>query len=279
VIRYFARAVYRIRSSKLALLRATIGDKYYIDLPQMYTTSIVHKSVLEKGKSRNKGFFYNIFPPDANGAASICLVEDRYLESLIPISWVGSSPKSFPVAYTQNKEQTIAVRKQEFRRSNSKWPAMAGRLYDECWNLTIVDNFKLYLFAALLSTGHLQTIFQKAFYNSRLFKLMLFANLYHDITDPLSEQLKYLKDLCDINNIKYKNVVSFHDKFLKLLHKMFQLLEKINNKIRRIGRSETLSLYKDYPLEPVPRLIDAYNWIKELDIQNNFIKHFISKRR
>jgi glycosyltransferase involved in cell wall biosynthesis len=284
-INYFARAAYRIRFAKWAILQATIGNKYYIDLPQLYTTSIVNKSVVEKVKSKNNGIFYTLNPPDANGAANICLTVDKYLETLIPISWVGSSPKSTPIEFARNKElykNNTNNRKQELYRSFDKWPLLAGKLYDADWNLTIVYNFKLYLFAALLTTKHLQTGFQKMIYNSKAFKILLFANLYHDIKykqrskEIESEQMIYLEELVRINKIKFKTIITCHKTLSQFVCKFFSIVEKISWRLSGCRHKPVLNAFKSYPLEPIPRLMDAYNLIKELDKENNFIKNFIS---
>jgi glycosyltransferase involved in cell wall biosynthesis len=281
-VSYSARAVYQIKSAKWAILQATIGNKYYIDLPQMYTTSIVHKTVIEKVRKKHNGAFYCINPPDANGAANICLIENKYLESLIPISWVGSSPKSISVQFAQNKKDYINNAKREIYRAIERWPSMAGKFYDKNWNVTIVNNFKLFLFASLLATGHLQSAFQKKVYNSKLFKTLVFSNLYHDIKysqskQPDDKQQAYLEELVKINNVKFKSVLLYHKTIFRLVRKMFNLAERVNRKFTRYYHVPVMQLYKTYPLEPVPRLMDAYNWVKELDEQSNFIEQYISE--
>jgi glycosyltransferase involved in cell wall biosynthesis len=269
---YSARAIYRIRFAKWSILEATIGNKFYIDLPQMYTTSIVNKIVIEKCKNKNEGMFYSLFPPDANGAANICLMEDRYLESLIPISWVGTSSRSS----FKSQRQTD----QEIHRLLERWPPMAGKLIDKDKNLSVVNDFKLYLFAALLSTKHLQTGFQKRVYNSKFFRTLLFANLYHNIKylqqkQVDDKQLLYLEELININKIKFKTVVLFHKTFRKITMRIFSIIDRINRKLIGYHHAPAMYLRKTYPLDPVPRLMDASNMIKELDRQNNFIERFI----
>jgi glycosyltransferase involved in cell wall biosynthesis len=277
-VNYLARARYWIRPAKWAILQATIGNKSYIDLPQMYTTSVVNKTVIEKVKEKNGGLFYSINPPDANGAANICLIEDSYLESLTPISWVGSSPKSVGMIYRQNREQFI--KEEKIYQINDKWPSMAGKFFDKDGNRTIVNNFKLFLFASLLATGNLQTAFQRKIYNSKLFKTLLFANLYYDIKRSQSnqtddKQLLYLKELVKINKIKFRTVILYHKSIFRLVRMIFTITDKTARIVNGCYCVPKMGFYKSYPLEPTPRLMDAYNIIKELDKEKGFIEKLI----
>jgi glycosyltransferase involved in cell wall biosynthesis len=275
-ISYSARSACFIKSSQWGILEATVGNKSYINLPQMYTTSIIRKTVIEKAKAKNGGSFYSTTPPDANGAAIICLLEDKYIESLIPIGWVGSSPRSGPIRWfkKQNKKEYFLEEKQMV--TLSKFPEQMGVSLDKDDNLHIVHNHKLYLWASLLQTKYLQPFWMRILFNSKIFKILLFTRLYIDIKDPSSEQINYLRELCAVNKIDYTTVSAIPKFFLyKKACRIFSIIEKFKNKFH-VNNSRAMALKKSYPLKTVPRLMDAYYLIDKMDMENNFIGNFMA---
>ncbi|MDR2407157.1 MAG: glycosyltransferase family 2 protein, partial [Bacteroidales bacterium] len=174
---YSAHAKYVVKHSKFEILNATIGTGAYIHLPQMYTTSIIHSSVVLNVKMRNNGNFYASLNPDANGAANICSVENKYLESLIPLAWVGSSPKSNGLIFSTNKDKYMKEYSLNLNSNVIRWNPLAG-YFNNGVNDRNIHNFKMYLFESLLQTRHLQKPFWARVYNSKPFKTMLFATVY-----------------------------------------------------------------------------------------------------
>ncbi|MDR2408657.1 MAG: glycosyltransferase family 2 protein [Bacteroidales bacterium] len=286
-INYTATADYTIKNSRIELWNATIiGIKDYLDLPQMYTTSLVHESVIRTVKTKNAGKFYTCINPDANGAAVICSLGEKYIESLIPLSWVGSSPKSTGLLFGSDRKNYYKETLPAF--DTKKWNSLAGFISNGNDSRTI-HNSKMYFFEALLQTSHLQSYFWKTIYNAKLFKTILFSNVYSEIKNTRSREIVFLKEISMINNISFNVVIGF-EKARVLIKNLFSIMKRICNKInsvflpiKLINRISTrchnkpvIKLYKTYPLETNPTIMDAYNLIKELDKQSDFIERYIS---
>jgi hypothetical protein len=168
----------------------------------MYTTSLVHTSVVQDIKAKNKGRFYSSLIPDANGAANICSWEDKYLESRIPLAWVGSSPKSTGLVYSTNKEKFQKENSLTFDSNAIRWNPLAG-FFNNGVNDRITDSVKMYLFESILQTRHLQKPFLAKTYNSKIFKIMLFARVYDQIKKTSPKGMIFLREIAELNEISF----------------------------------------------------------------------------
>jgi glycosyltransferase involved in cell wall biosynthesis len=269
-ISYSACTKYVIKHSKFELLNATIGTGEYIHLPQMYTTSIVHKSVIRNVKAKNNGNFYDSLNPDANGAASICSLENKYMESLIPLSWVGSSPKSNGLIYATNKDKYRKENSLNLNPNIIRWNPLAGH-FNNGINDRIICNFKMYLFESLLQTRHLQKPFWAKTYNSNWFKTMLFAAVYAQIKKRSPGEVVYLKEIDELNKISFGTVrlcsltISW---FVRSILKAGGILYMIKNEIFL----KTLRLKRGYMADSKIRLMDACGYIRKLDKEKTLYK-------
>jgi glycosyltransferase involved in cell wall biosynthesis len=274
VISYSAWAKYAVKHAKFELLNATIGAGEYIHLPQMYTASIIHTSVVQNIKMKNNGFFYTSLIPDANGAASICSLENRYMESLIPLSWVGSSPKSNGLIYSTNKDRFRKENSLNFDSKTVNWNPLAG-LFNKGINARNIDNFKMYLFESLLQTRHLQKPFWAKVYNSKSFKTMLFAAVYAQIKKG-SKEMDFLKEIAELNKISFGTVRFCRFTVSWLVHSILKICEIIR-RIKTEVFSKTLRLKRGYMPDSQIRLMDACKYVRKLDTEKNFTQSFINK--
>jgi len=87
-----------IRVSRKELNRALRGEIDYFELPQMYVSSLFHKSLLEEARRLGNGKVILSHPQDASLVAVGCTIERRFLRSEVPLGWVGSSIKSAGLA-------------------------------------------------------------------------------------------------------------------------------------------------------------------------------------
>ncbi|MDR1904099.1 MAG: glycosyltransferase family 2 protein [Treponema sp.] len=267
-ISYSAVSSFRIKNTKLEILNATIGLINYIDLPQMYTTSIVHKSIIKKTREKNLGYFYSDINPDANGAANICSSEKKYIESLVPLGWVGSSIKSNGLLYGLDREKYIRENTINPKPIFIKWNQQAGLFNKHLHNL------KIYLFEALLQTRHLQTHIWEKIYSSKIFKIILFANVYSEIKNKEPEKTICLKETLTINNISFGTV--------RIVEKVWKYIKRIVRKIQRLAEKlnaktlvKKINFKMEYPSDSALRLMDAYKHIDKLAVESGFIKEFI----
>jgi hypothetical protein len=79
----------------------TSGISYHAG-PQMYTTTVVHKDLVNKIKSAQEGLLIRGHPQDAFLAASILRESPNFLWSGSPLSWVGTSEKSAGLAISNS---------------------------------------------------------------------------------------------------------------------------------------------------------------------------------
>lgn len=92
-VSYSATVKYQVKSSKKEMYRCLYSKNDYFNLPQMYTTSLFHSSLIDKVRRMQNGKFLTYGISDANMAAISVTMEKKYLYSELPLGWVGTSPK------------------------------------------------------------------------------------------------------------------------------------------------------------------------------------------
>lgn len=78
--------------SKKQLKSALSGEIDYIHLPQMYSGGFQRRSLINRVLRSQNGVYFKSVSPDAYSALMACVHTYRYIETKIPMSWVGSSP-------------------------------------------------------------------------------------------------------------------------------------------------------------------------------------------
>jgi glycosyltransferase involved in cell wall biosynthesis len=184
-ISYSARSCVQIKNSKLEALWALMGFHPYFELPEMYTTSLFHRSLIQEAQNRQGGKLFLAHPQDANLGAIACCLEPRYLHSYIPLGWVGSSPKSAGMAIgasfvsdiSAEKSTTVGdVRNDYIKKTNeSKIP-----YHWQAGDFTLASS-ALYFWGALLQTPMNYSKSLAAFLNSRFFVTLMLAGVCHEI--------------------------------------------------------------------------------------------------
>ena len=108
-VSYIAYNKITVKNCKFETIKTLLGLKSYFDLPHMYTTSIFNKKVINEAKKIQNGILFVTHPQDANLAAIGCSLEKYYINSKIPLSWVGTSPKSAGMAITENSDEDLMI--------------------------------------------------------------------------------------------------------------------------------------------------------------------------
>lgn len=80
------------RDSKKQLQRCLDGKTDYIYLPQMYSGGFHRRSLINRTIRAQNGQYFKSVTPDAYSALMACIHTYRYLETGMPMTWVGSSP-------------------------------------------------------------------------------------------------------------------------------------------------------------------------------------------
>lgn len=133
-----------MRSTKRDLFAALSGARSCFDLPQIYTSCIVRRSLVERIKSKSDGRFYHSIIPDMYSAVSLSLAEDFYLRVEEPLFWTGTSNASMGRSDRIYKDSDLS--------SSSDLNATAPmRLHSRvAQELHILGIGSLYLYEALL---------------------------------------------------------------------------------------------------------------------------------
>lgn len=94
VVSYWGGPGQSIRSPKKDLLAAIAGMRSCFDLPQVYTSCIVKRALIERIKKDSGERFYQSIIPDMYSTVALCLAEKIYLRVEEPLFWTGTSNSS-----------------------------------------------------------------------------------------------------------------------------------------------------------------------------------------
>lgn len=268
-VSYTAQKCLCTKNTTYQLFNALIGVKEYNDLPQMYTTSIVHVSVIENIKRIQNGVFFTSLTPDACGAATLCSLENCYLESKIPLSWVGTSPKSngYQGSTTPN------VLKENMLSKNIKWHTLVG-VFNNQDSVQILDQFSGYFYESLLNAERVQSTFLKTLLRSKFFRILLFSNCYDKILKnpkTCDTQLTILKNILMANKISFKTIVitsATLSKFIRAIFKIGELFERV-----ALFRIVKIQYTLDRTTPTGIRLYEASEHIVKINERERFLYH------
>lgn len=170
-------------SSKASIILALLGLKSYMDLPQLYTTGLFHKSIVQKIKNISGGIFYHSIIPDAYSCVAGLLVTDQFTHSNLPLFWVGSSPKSNGFSHTASKMRSEPPSDVEFYQGTP-----TGATAHDFHTLALADKLSINpsIPKSLFLSGYnslfvyealLQCPFANVFFKSSLFRNVFFASM------------------------------------------------------------------------------------------------------
>lgn len=238
-VRYYARNVIKIHNCRYESLKALFDLQSYFNLPEMYTTSLFHRDLINEAKKRQQGRLLITHPQDANLAAIACSLENRYLMSSIPLGWVGSSKKSAGAAVTykepcqdrdENTDNVSALKKQyleKINKSKLEYNFLAGEF--EFGNVTI------YYWQSLLQTPNLRGSLENKIIRSKFFKVILFCRVLNEIenSENFDIRLQMFKEILKRNQCSY-NMINLGSKVTLVIATMFLLSGKIIQKVIRL---------------------------------------------
>lgn len=209
-VRYSAVNKIRIHHCKFEAIKALLGAQHYFELPQMYTTSLFKKSILEEARSKQGGKVFVSHPQDANLGAIACSLENTYLKSYIPLGWVGTSPKSAGMAIRYDSQRGnggsddingLSELKMEYEakvaKSSFKYPYCAGSFS--------FGNTSIYFWQALLQTQSLRSASLNRILTSRPFKLIMLGSVLSGLIQnkKLSTHKEMFIEILERNGCNY----------------------------------------------------------------------------
>lgn len=177
-VSYSSKNKVEVLNSKLESIKALLDYQSYFELPQMYTTSLFRRGLLDEAKHKQGGKVFQCHPQDANLAAIACSLEGHYLKSHIPLGWVGTSPKSAGMAVSfgssndggkgQSELDQLKIEyEKKIVRSELQYHPLAG-------DFAFGDG-SIYFWQALLKTESLRSSTSNRFFKSQSFKVVMFG--------------------------------------------------------------------------------------------------------
>lgn len=249
-VSYYAENKIKIHNFKYQALKALLGLQDYFELPQMYTTALFHKNLLDEARSKQGGKVFSCHPQDANLAAIACSLEKKYLKSYIPLGWVGSSPKSAGMAISDAKSSIsnkgMLEESEQLKKDYLKKISKSKLTYHEWAGDFSFGSAALYFWQALLMTAHLRTKNINDKIKTRLFKVIFFSRILYTKKCPKNKIKKGLfqhdefKHLLEVNNCNRYSILAIFS-VIWLTAKPFELLGKVVRKIRSITVSKKVT--------------------------------------
>ena len=140
-VNYYAEKKVSIENCKKQMYRCIYGKREcgFFDLPQMYTTSLFHISLLEEIRSKQSGILLpiKIIGQDFQLAALGLGVENRFLQSSIPLGWVGTSSKGLPYIDISIEDIDISYTHKIFSYDLILWYVLISLIH--VWKPLVVD--------------------------------------------------------------------------------------------------------------------------------------------
>lgn len=288
-VSYSAKNEVLILNSKFQAIRALLGLQTYFELPEMYTTSLFSSKIIDEAKSKQGGKLFLAHPQDANLAAIACSLDNHYLKSMIPLGWVGSSPKSAGLAVMSTtgsknnpdaEADLKAVRADYLNKtanSSIKYHLLAGDFS--------LGSCPIYLWNAFLQTELLRSFWINKFIRLSLFKTLMFSSVLSEIQSSnklnISLRMKYFYELININQASYMIVKIFKKVVLPALKRFdyyFKRFKVLLIKIKRrfgFNKIKTISYSKDWKEDYNINMISASKDIEKLIKEYNLLELII----
>lgn len=238
-VKYRAEGRLSIRSSFQESLKSLFGfGKCYFELPTMYSTSLFHRSLIERVKEANGGKVFSSMCPDANLAAIACSLEKKYLESGIPLGWVGSSSNSagLSASIIHLKRDNSSIYRNVQNDVVKSLDSSAITFHELAGDYKL-NSPKIFYWEALLKVDFLQTDRTNTVIRSKWFKTILLSCVYFDAKNQFDagilERLSFINDIVTINklNIKYIRIISF---ILRPFYFIYWLVAGVFRRLKRV---------------------------------------------
>ena len=238
VVAYSSKFKEKIRSTKHDLYKVLLGLRDCFDMPQLYTTGIIKKSLYEEIKLKSSGFFYYSIIPDMYSAVAICLARNSYLKVEEPLFWTGTTNKSMGIAnriYLDAKYLT--------EKLTNNVSGIPKKISDDISYYLHSNNFGcLYIYECLLQSP----LTNKSFRASNWLRTLVLAVVYNQSKKKkFEERSKLMKEISlecknyKISVLKFK-LISFILFIISSIYYFFSVPQKI---FKRLGVFGYLKFY------------------------------------
>lgn len=262
-ISYIGTPSVTLKKTTWGAIQALTGITSYFELPQMYTTSLFHKDILEEARTKQQGKVFTTHPQDANLAAIACSLDTHYIKSGMPLGWVGSSPKSAGMAISTSSTATNDLRKQYLEKVNTSQLAYCPQI-----GAFSIGAAVLYFWGALLQTQTLRKPSENAVLHLKLLKYCIFCAAIAEL-QALSKQNNpdFLQTIAD-NGCSLKILKAFRPLYLFFMN-FVRIYRRIVKKIQKIHYKPALFFLKQ---ENFVSMEEASNRIKTLVAKDGLLQ-------
>lgn len=221
-VQFFAMPKVETRSTRVNALKALSGLIDYHELPQMYTTSLFHRALIEEARYLQDGKVMVTHPQDANLAAIACILEKKYLFSYIPLGWVGTSPKSAGLAISHDAAPELrAVYLEKIKKSKLLCHPLVGDFR--------LSSSPLYFWGALLQSHALYKHHVCNYVSSLFVKYVVISSVLTRISGRQDAEITACwENLVRINHCSIP--------FLKIMNVFLRFLCRIHSRARQMSR-------------------------------------------
>lgn len=279
-IEFFAHGTYHINNSFNELLNALIGIKTAINIPCMYTNSLIHRSVYKNIKLKQGHFFQSVIP-DMSAAAAISLTENRYLECGIPFGFIGTSRVSTSYCISSDDPDTAMNEVKLNMNSELKFNSKLGII--DTNNIknssAIADSFRMLLFESILQSHKLQPEIFKNIFDSKVFLNALFSKIFGELkgSHDFLINLARLKNISEMNGLSFDDVVIFNKTFTSKIENFFKLQNYfLQSQIYSNNVNIFRKTIKYTDIKSRMQLIDAWKIVDRMDKNHSIVDNFIT---
>ena len=238
-------------STKRELLWGLAGLKSCFELPHIYTSCVVKKSLVTEIKDKSGGVFYHSIIPDVYSAVALSLLENSYLWVEEPLFWTGTSIKSMSRSdhiYRDSELQSNSLINYDDSDRGIKLH------FDISQEIHSARFESFYLYEALR-----QCPFASTKWTGKIVKLIVYASLrlqsgkkgfFRDITS----KIKLNKTISlEIKRNGFSEIsvifVLIMLRIIDAMHKIVLLPNRVKQKIVRLKHKNTIgsNVRRDYP--------------------------------
>jgi len=271
------------RSFAPAIVSTLLGLQDYFELPQMYTTSLFHRDLLDEARRRQGGVVFTTHPQDANLAAIALSLERKYLYSDIPLGWVGSSSRSAGLAVVSKSDPLADELKTEYVRKTKQ----SGLRYCSLIGDFSIGSTVLYFWGALLETSQLRARLIDLILRSRFARRIVLSAAYLELCEKgeaaSTDRVSCLREAVVSNGFDYSYIKSFARRQLACIRELYRLALRTFNRTtlgfdlvfaRTRGRAKkkSISLFIHRVEEPGVSLSFAQSKVMQRMAEENFFQ-------
>jgi hypothetical protein len=260
VVIYKSRQDAAMRSTKRDLMSVLEGARSCFEMPQIYTTAIIKRSLYNEIKIKSGRCFYHSIIPDMYSVVALCLSRDEYLRVEEPLFWVGTSNRSM------GRSDRIYRDAEQFNEDyQSDYPCVPRKISDQI-SYSIHSNAfdAMYIYECLLSSPLKQKQHSSSSLRMRVLAAVLMSLWRNKRADiERREVVKAIREECQTYGISMTLVraISMLSLVRSRLHWIFRLPVSV---VRRLVLSRSTISLQSAIRADFPNIAEASNAVTQV---------------